>query len=151
MKIFITLLLIVPQMCFACSCRYERSMKDVFDSSESAFLGEVIEVKKIGNIVKTGNEQDYRVSVKPSKVFKGDSQEIYQFEGSKFFNADDADKIIIGGCGLSMQVGDEYIVLFEKEKKIRISWCSEHILPVGSRKYDYFIKNFSKSSNQSKQ
>lgn len=134
----------------ACSCGYDRSMDEVAVKSSVVFYGDVIGIEKIGKIVPFGKEQEYRITVFPREVYKGKAKKKYRFKGRNINNNNsfgentDAEEIVVGGCGLGLEIGDKYVVFIEKGKKIYWSRCSEHILPYGTRKYEYFINSIKK-------
>lgn len=132
------LLLIFPSYSFACSCRYERSIEEVAKSSDTIFYGEVIGIEMVGEFVESGKEQEYEVTLRPQKALKGKPKEKYTIQAFEIYNDEDSDKITVGGCGLDLMLGAKYILLIEKKYKPSWSWCSEHILPKGTKKYEYF-------------
>lgn len=116
-------------------------MEEVARDSHVIFYGEVIGIEKIGKIVESGSEQMYKITLYPQSTFKGRAKKKYTFKGYNIYNDQDKDENVVGGCGLDLELGAKYIVMVEKGKKIQWCWCSEHILPKETHKYEYFNKN----------
>lgn len=149
-KIFILITLLLSGSAFACSCHYDRTMEQVASESSVIFYGEVIGIEKTGKIVPSGEKQEYRITVYPQITYKGKPKKKYSFKGSNYYNdtdeltnpgPDGTMRIRVGGCGLDMTMGSKYVILIERGKKPQWSWCSEHILPKGTRKFDFFMNN----------
>lgn len=142
MKLLLMLaLLIMPSLCMACSCYYDRDMKDVADNSSVIFLGAVTSIGIIGDS-KDKNKQGHLVSVTPEKVFKGKASSVYNFKSRpRTVNFDGQEIILVAGCHLDVELGEKYVVLYESNKEIGWSWCSENILPTETNKFDYFMEN----------
>ena len=148
MKYALLLLFFCSELSLACSCLHERSMDEVVKNSSVIFYGETIGIEPTGKLVESYEYQKYQVTVRPQKVFKGNAKNKYKYKfkaqqlyGGEYNPEPGIEEIIVGGCGLDLLLGDEYIIFIEKNKPKNWSWCSEHILPKGTDKYDYFFKN----------
>jgi len=119
-------------------------MEDIASNSKVIFYGEVIGAERVGKMAESGTEQLYKITLYPQKVYKGRAKKKYTFKGYSIYNDPDKDEFFVGGCSLDVDLGGKYIIMVEQGEKTRWSWCSQHILPKGTSKYDYFIKNIKK-------
>ncbi|HRH76710.1 MAG TPA: hypothetical protein PK129_05110 [Cellvibrionaceae bacterium] len=116
-------------------------MEEVAAKSNVVFYGEVIGAEKIGKIVPSGEMQQYKITIYPQVVYKGKPRSRYVFKGAQYYNDADKDEVAVGGCSLDVALGGKYVIFIEKGKKVEWDWCSEHILPKETKKYEHFIQN----------
>jgi len=143
-KTLALLALIFPSSAFANECYIERPMEDVVENSRVIFYGEVIGVEMVGKFVESGKYQKYKVTVRPQKVLKGKPYRKYVFMALSFYYDQDLQEskgLVFSGDGnRDLELGEKYMILIEKGKDITWSpWCSEHILPIESDRYEYFV------------
>lgn len=134
-----TLLFSIQSYC--CSCDYGRPMDDAVASASVVFYGELIGIEKVGTIAKSGNYQEYKLTLYPQKVFKGRAKKKYIFNTKALYNDQDSQQIVVDSCSLDLDLGSKYVVLIERGQEIDWSWCSESVLLQGTGKYKYFMKN----------
>ena len=123
----------------ACSCKIDRDIQDLAGKSKTIYYGEVIAIEKIGDFVKSGEKQQYKVTLQPQDVLKGKAKKKYSYVGWKFYNDKDSKNPRTGDCGLDLSFGEKYMVLLEKGREPQWSMCSEHILPRGSKRFTEFV------------
>lgn len=141
MKNLLLLIILLPGYSWSCGCAYDRSMEEVVAKSSVVFYGEVIGAEKIGKIVPSGEMQQYKITIYPQEVYKGKPSSRYVFKGAKYYNDADKDEVAVGGCSLDVALGGKYVIFIEKGKKVEWDWCSEHVLPKETKKYEHFIQN----------
>jgi len=146
MKFLFTFILIpLSQYTFACSCSYDRKMEEVFTGSTEVFLASVTSSEKVGVKAKHGELQEYELTLSPKTTYKGKTKISYVFTAHRIENIfDDSieeQEVHVGGCGLDVEVGREYVILVEENADIYWGWCSYHILPKGTHKYEFFMDN----------
>jgi hypothetical protein len=94
-----------PSPAFACSCAYERSIKEELKTSEEVFAGKVLGIKE---------ERELSIEFSPTTFLP--SHKSVLFEVTKSFKGVTQSQILIktmlheAACGYDFQVGKEYLV-----------------------------------------
>jgi precorrin-6B methylase 2 len=144
-NIIILLAIFISQYSWACRCASDRDLASIIASSKTVFIGETIGVERVGELVNSGEKQQYKITVSPVEIFKGKPRKKYVFEGSAFYNSKKSDEIMVGGCNRDMEMGEFTLVMLEPRNKIVWNWCSENLIYIDPKEYDKFLSEFKKN------
>ncbi len=121
-------ILFVGPTCLACSCDLE-SIDAVYERSAHVWLAKVVRVDMLTKRPKHNEIVTYRAYFEPLEVLKGNPPDRYSLKYKGRYQDPTGDVITVGGCYSSFEVGEEYLLLKRRGRKVRPGWCSSEIHP----------------------
>jgi hypothetical protein len=117
----------LPNAANGCSC-WRESLKVVYEQSAQVFTAEVVKVRETRLESESDDEVVYKAVLRPKRMFKGRKPGTFTIKFTRAKRGvmeDGTETILVGGCYLDIEVGDEYVVLTSPGKsKDWPSWCS---------------------------